>query len=336
MLDKREFLNRLQAELTDLTSEERREALEYYEEYFADAGEENEADVLISLGSPEQVAEQIKAGLHKADEGMFTENGYREKAENGNPPQVYGKKEEKQENAQGRDGYAGQSGGPNRDGYDGRNKAEGYRANGGGQNAYGANGGGQNAYGPNGGRQNAYGANSGGQNAYGANGGRQNAYGANGGGQNAYGPNPYGYQKRDAGKKKNGLSSGMVALLIVLGIFASPVILGLGAGLLGLAVGILGAIFGVIVAMLAVVLGLFVAGIGMFVVGFPLLFHNPFVGMFYIGGGCIMIALFLLCVLLLVAVFGRFFPWLIREVESFGKYLSRKWAGRKQKGRKTV
>lgn len=39
-MDKKEYLNRLQMQLEDLTNEERREALEYYEEYFADAGEE--------------------------------------------------------------------------------------------------------------------------------------------------------------------------------------------------------------------------------------------------------------------------------------------------------
>ena len=63
-MDKKEYLNRLQMQLEDLTNEERREALEYYEEYFADAGEENEDEVICSLGEPEQVAEQIKAGLH--------------------------------------------------------------------------------------------------------------------------------------------------------------------------------------------------------------------------------------------------------------------------------
>ena len=55
-MDKKEYLNRLQMQLEDLTNEERREALEYYEEYFADAGEENEDEVICSLGEPVQVA----------------------------------------------------------------------------------------------------------------------------------------------------------------------------------------------------------------------------------------------------------------------------------------
>lgn len=274
-MDKREFLNRLQMQLADLTSDERREALEYYEEYFADAGEENEADVLISLGSPEQAAEQIKAGLHKADEGMFTENGYREKVGSDNPPDIYGRREESKESrAQdeaGQDGYAGKRG----------------------------------AYGQDGDTH-------------------QNGY--------AYQNGQDGYRNRQEGKKKGSMSGGTTVLLVILGIFASPVILALAAAAVGVIVGILGALFGVVAAILAVIVALFAAGIVLFIAGFPILFHNPFAGMACIALGCFMIALFLLFVIALVAVFGKFFPWLIREVESFGKYLSGKWAGRKRKG----
>lgn len=283
-MDKRDFLNRLQEQLNDLTSEERREALEYYEEYFADAGEENEADVLLSLGSPEQVAKQIKAGLHKADEGMFTENGYREKVENDNPPDVYGKKEEKQK-----------SKGPLPWGH-GKQKNTDY------QNASG--------------------------------GYHENGYHSNG--YHSSGQNGYYYGGQWTEKKKNNLSGGMIALFIILGICASPVILALGAGLLGVAIGILGAIFGVIVAILAVIVALFAVGIGLFVMGFPMMFSYPFTGMCCIASGCVLISLFILCAILLVAIFGKFFPWLIREVESFGKYLSRKWSERKRKGGKTA
>lgn len=293
MLDKRNFLNRLQAELTDLTSEERREALEYYEEYFADAGEENEADVLISLGSPEQVAEQIKAGLHKADEGMFTENGYREKAESGNLPEVY----EKREDDRSQEGDAGNH---DADG-DNRQSGSGYAGKSGAQS--------QN-------RQYQR---------------QDGAYG-----QNGYRQSQYGYQRQQTEKKKEKMSGGTLALLIVLGIFALPVIIGLGIGALGIMLGILGTIFGVIVTVVIMVAVLLVLGITLFVGGFPILFYNPFGGILCIATGCIFIALFLLCLALLVAICGKFFPWLIREVESFGKYLSRKWAERKQKGGKTV
>lgn len=304
-MDKREYLNRLQMQLADLTDEERREALEYYEEYFADAGEENEDDVIRSLGAPEQVAEQIKAGLHKEEEGVFTENGYREKLENDNPPEVYGRKaeEQKSEEQKGR--------GPLPWGWEKHKKA---------------------------GRQSAFGGFA--RNGSGKDGRYGNGSYANGqqagstGSQNTDGTWESGYDY-GAGRrtgKKSGMSGGMIALLVVLCIFASPVILGLGASLLGIVLGVLGAVIGVIAAFFAVVIALLAAGVALFIAGFAMLFVRPFGGMICMAVGCFLIALFLVCVVLLVAVFRKFFPWLIKEVENLGKYLSRKWSERKGKG----
>jgi len=69
---------RLDELLADITQAEKDEALSYYEEYFADAGEENEEEVIQSLGSPEKVAATIKAGLSEnaQEEGEFSETGY--------------------------------------------------------------------------------------------------------------------------------------------------------------------------------------------------------------------------------------------------------------------
>ena len=84
--------------------------------------------------------------------------------------------------------------------------------------------------------------------------------------------------------------------------------------------------------MLAVVIALLAAGVGLFIGGFAMLFVRPFGGMICMAAGCFLIALFLVCAVLLAAVFSKFFPWLIKEVEGLGKYLSRKWAERKGKG----
>ncbi len=72
------FIARLRDLLVDVTDAEREEAISYYEEYFEDAGVENEQSVIESLGSPEKVAATIKRGLHEnaGEEGEFTENGY--------------------------------------------------------------------------------------------------------------------------------------------------------------------------------------------------------------------------------------------------------------------
>ena len=77
-MNRAEFMARLRELLSDITEAEREEALTYYEDYFDDAGIENEASVIHSLGSPEKVAATIKHGLNDnaGEDGEFSENGY--------------------------------------------------------------------------------------------------------------------------------------------------------------------------------------------------------------------------------------------------------------------
>lgn len=62
-MNKDEFLRRLEALLSDISEEERAEAMAFYYSYFEDAGEGNEANILAELESPEKVAETIKRDL---------------------------------------------------------------------------------------------------------------------------------------------------------------------------------------------------------------------------------------------------------------------------------
>lgn len=62
-MTKYEFLGDLSRLLSDLPDEERRQAMKYYEDYFADAGESREQDVLNELGSPDDIAGKIKSDL---------------------------------------------------------------------------------------------------------------------------------------------------------------------------------------------------------------------------------------------------------------------------------
>lgn len=55
------FMRDLARFLSDLPAEEREQALNYYEDYFEDAGPENEQKVIEELGSPVDVAKQIKS-----------------------------------------------------------------------------------------------------------------------------------------------------------------------------------------------------------------------------------------------------------------------------------
>ena len=51
-----EYMRRLEDLLSDISPSEKEEALTYYNDYFNDAGQENEQQVIKELGSPEQVA----------------------------------------------------------------------------------------------------------------------------------------------------------------------------------------------------------------------------------------------------------------------------------------
>ncbi|MBQ9122156.1 MAG: DUF1700 domain-containing protein [Lachnospiraceae bacterium] len=62
-MNREQFMRELERLLSNIPESERKEALAYYEDYFNDAGPENEAQVIAELGHPYKVAENIKEGL---------------------------------------------------------------------------------------------------------------------------------------------------------------------------------------------------------------------------------------------------------------------------------
>ena len=62
-MNRQEFMNQLERLLSDVPEAERQDALAYYEDYFDEAGPEQEAQVIQDLGSPGRVAATIKADL---------------------------------------------------------------------------------------------------------------------------------------------------------------------------------------------------------------------------------------------------------------------------------
>ena len=74
-MNRREYLERLEQLLLVLPYEERKEALQYYSDYFDDAGMENEDKVIMELGSPEEVAAKIRVG-YAGEYGEYSEQGY--------------------------------------------------------------------------------------------------------------------------------------------------------------------------------------------------------------------------------------------------------------------
>lgn len=77
-MNRKEFLEQLERLLWDIPESERKAALEYYEDYFEDAGVENEGKVIRELGSPGKVAAIIRADLENdgMQYGEYTETGY--------------------------------------------------------------------------------------------------------------------------------------------------------------------------------------------------------------------------------------------------------------------
>lgn len=66
-MNRAEFMRQLEILLQNISPAEREEALQYYNDYFNDAGVENEQSVIAALGTPARVAENIKRDLQEGN-----------------------------------------------------------------------------------------------------------------------------------------------------------------------------------------------------------------------------------------------------------------------------
>lgn len=95
-MNKQEYLSQLAYLLQDIPEQEKSDVLQYYEDYFAEAGEEQEESVIRTLGSPERLAAMIRDGVgsgQKNSQGEYTDSGYRDERfrEDGRVPEKYRK-----------------------------------------------------------------------------------------------------------------------------------------------------------------------------------------------------------------------------------------------------
>ena len=216
-----EFMWQLERLLMDIPENDRLDAIAYYNDYFDEAGIENEAQVIRELGSPEKVAGTIKADLNSLgnEKAEYTEHGYED----------------------GRDGV------------------------------------------------------------------------------NINTP-----AKQDASsqgqKKKRDFP---LALIIILVVFASPILVGIGGGALGVILGVLGAIFGIIVAVIVTVFALaiamfacgiacVVAGAALIVLGLMRAVTSGVEGLLFVGVGGIVFALGIVFAILFVWCAFKWLPALFR------------------------
>lgn len=280
-MNRTEFMSQLEILLRNVSDGEREEALQYYNDYFDDAGAENEQAVIEALGNPARVAENIRRELLEGQKGKSSVPADRALTEYGQADA-----EEKAE-----------AGGKNGDVPAVPVKsAEGRSTGGEGDERYfniletGQSSRGENVSSAE--NSSAEGSRSGGMS--GGNGGAGGWSGASGG---------------------SGRSGGMTAALIVLLVFTGPFILTLGLALACVAFGLLmawlGLVLGFGVTALCLILVLFV----LLAVGGMCVPVDPLVGFGVMGGGLICGGIGLLFLMLTVTMAGAV-PAIIRGIGS--------------------
>lgn len=225
-MNRTEYMRQLESLLQNISATEREEALQYYNEYFNDAGPENEQNVIEALGNPAKVAENIKKDIFG--------NGYGEN--------IYQKI-----NADNRAIIACPADSRTEDGTQEKSIR-----------------------------------------------------------QNNATPVP--------AEKKEGMSTGMIVLIVLLCILASPVILGVASAGIGVAAGLIAGWFGLIIGFGATAVALLLVLIALVIAGILCLFTHPFVGMGMIGGGLICGGVGLLFLMLTVAMAGIATPAICRWI----------------------
>lgn len=216
-----DFMKQLESLLQNISPAEREEALQYYNEYFNDAGEENEQDVIEALGNPAKVAENIKRDLSGSGYGEST---YQKTSASDKAIVEY----------------------------------------------------------------------------------RQTS--------------------TEDTSKGNKLSTGVIVLIVVLCVLASPLALGLGSGILGTLIGIIASWFGMILAFGAVAVLLLVTMLVLLILGIMCAFQAPLVGVVVLGIGLVCGGIGLLFLMLTVAMAGIATPAICRGIAK----LFRKLFGKKE------
>ncbi len=327
-MNRAEFMRRLTELLGDVAPTEREEAIQYYNDYFDDAGEENESGVIASLGTPEELARTIKAGLNDGgNSGEFTESGFSGYTQM--PKDEIVKVQD--EDAAGRtDTGAGQadaayseaagSGGAQGSGeFRGTQSGNGYY-----EGAYYKRPEGDGVYG---GRQDTRNY----RNPYEESGSRESSAGRTYGQNTSYeqsGSYGTGTSYEQSGNYGTGtsygqgkaakepMSGGMIALIVVLAVLTSPVWIGLLGGFLAVAAGLIAVLFALFLTFLIIGVVFIVVAIALLVTGVTLLFSAPLAALCVIGCGLVLFALGLVGIWVMVALAGLAIPAFVRGIVS--------------------
>lgn len=296
-MNRAEFMRQLERLLQSIPAAEREEALQYYNDYFDDAGDESEQDVIEALGNPARVAENIKRDL--------LESGYGEA-----PPKKavasdrklieYGKEE-----AQAQTIPTAQQELPETE----------YRAAGNGINNGSSTGIGTGAgigISAGIGTGSGIGSGTGNEISNSAGSGYGVGIGANSGSGYAYaGSREAPVETGRTGQSgQSGWPGWAIALLVVGLVFVSPVL----AGIIGTLAGVLATWFALILSFGVAALALFIAFVILVVVGIMCMFVDPISGVALVGGGLLCGGIGMLFLMLTVAMAGIVTPAIFRGI----------------------
>lgn len=125
--------------------------------------------------------------------------------------------------------------------------------------------------------------------------------------------------------EKGSLSGGMIALLIILCILASPLLISIAGGIFGAGTGIIVGLLGLFVGVTVAGIALFIVSVALFIIGIGELFYAPLVGICLIGAGLLVGGFALFFIWFTVWFYGKAVPWIVRKVvDLFARLFHRK------------
>ncbi|MCM1126449.1 MAG: DUF1700 domain-containing protein [Lachnospiraceae bacterium] len=304
-----EFMRRLESLLSDISPNEREEALQYYNDYFNDAGRENEQEVIRALGSPEQVAKIVKDGLaDNLEAGEFTENGFSSRSAEQRNAIIKSPRQSGEANAQNGEA-ATQSGEANAQsrGIDAQSEGAIAQSEGIAQGGWNKSAGTGSAE-----TQNAADRKSSAGNGEASSFSKESGNAAAG----------------DAGrqKKKDEFPTWAIVLIVIGCVILSPVVLTLAGALLTVIVSVLATVFGLVFGFGLAALILFIVAVSLAAGGFGCVLSSPITALGLLGGGLICLSLGILFVLLTVLVAGKLIPAICQGIA----YIFKKLFGKKE------
>lgn len=120
------------------------------------------------------------------------------------------------------------------------------------------------------------------------------------------------YRSNQAKAKSSGLSTGMIVLIVLLALCAAPIIIPIAIALLAVFLALGVALCAVVVALIITGVVMVGAGIVFVVKGIGEVFVAPYAGIVTLGISLFVIGLGLLCILLMVWIFTKAIPGLVR------------------------